>query len=176
MNINLTALNDAASRLNSILLPIGPKLSPWVHIMAVEAEKSGVWSLEGDAQINRNSVPTVDSIRDNGDLSDMLAVMLSIWKPGSPAPYAGLREIGLDRRFVSKIRNIRNVCAHPFSGDHRRQLSDPAWLRDSEKAARDFVRVSQLRGRADTGVSTRECSRTNGAGAGTDGPYRGAGP
>ena len=141
-NSDLTALNDAASRLNSILLPIGPNLSPLVHRMAVAAERSGSWSLDGDPQINRSSVPTVDSIKDNGDLSDMFAVMLSIWKPGSPPPDADLREIGLDRRFVSKIRSIRNVCAHPFSGDHRRQLSDPAWFRDSEKAARDFAEMA----------------------------------
>ncbi len=140
-NSDLTALNDAADRLKSILLPIGPKLSPLVHRMAVAAEKSGSWSLDGDTNINRNSVPTVDSIKDNGNLFDMFSVMLSIWKPGSPPPDAVLREIGLDRRFVSKVRHIIYACEYPFSGDHRRQLSDPNWLRDSEKAARDFADI-----------------------------------
>lgn len=140
-NSDLTALNDAADRLKSILLPIGPKLSPLVHRMAVAAEKSGSWSLDGDTNINRNSVPTVDSIKDNGNLFDMFAVMLSIWKPGTPAPDAELRQIGLDRRLATKVRNIRNACEFPFSGDHGRQLNDPAWLRDAEKAARDFADI-----------------------------------
>ena len=44
----------------------------------------------------------------------MFAVMLSIWKSGSPPPDADLRRIGLDRRFVSKIRSSRNVSRTPF--------------------------------------------------------------
>ena len=132
---------EEAERLNAILLSVGPVLSPIVYRMALAAESTGNWRLGDDAGINHRKIPTVESIKDANDHSGLLTVMLSTWRIDAPAPIPELRDIGLDRRFVLKIRRIRHTCAHPTSADHPRQLSDPAWVRDSYRAARDFVEM-----------------------------------
>ena len=116
-------------------------MAPFVYRMAVAAERDGYWSLEEYKRNSRSSIPTVESIRSNGDLSDLLGVMLSTWRPGSPAPIPELRDTGLNPGFVDKIRYIRNACAHPFYSDNVKDLTDPEWVKDSEKASRDFAEI-----------------------------------
>ena len=138
-----TSANDVAlegaQHLTRLLHPIGRRLSPVAYRMAVAAERDGYWRLAEDSRINSRDLPSVESIRDNSDLSNLLSVMLSTWRQDSPAPIPELRETGMDRRFVDKIRRIRNTCAHYDTGANARRLNDPEWLRDSEKAIQDFA-------------------------------------